>query len=140
LRPLRVPAPVWDQKVPSTQMAPAGVTCGLPSSLTVHNHVVREFIPSAAGADPVSSFSTTPAAPRFRIRLGRSGDGLVFVLLRSLVRGKEGAQFGDFPSARPWLGPRRLIVLEITLLRPRRLDTGQPAAVNACARGPGRTR
>src|SRR5204862_2305386 len=35
LRPLRVPTPVWNQNVPSTQRAPTAVTCGLPSRLTV---------------------------------------------------------------------------------------------------------
>src|SRR2546423_6572021 len=58
LRPLRVPAPVWNQNVPSTQRAPTAVTCGLPSWLTVDSHVVREFGASGAGADPASSFST----------------------------------------------------------------------------------
>ena len=43
LRPFRVPAPVWNQNVPSSQRAPTAVTCGLPSSLTVHSHVVREL-------------------------------------------------------------------------------------------------
>jgi hypothetical protein len=61
LRPLRVPAPVWNQNVPSTHRAPTAVTCGLPSSLTVDSHVVREFSASGAGADLASSFSTTAA-------------------------------------------------------------------------------
>ena len=61
IAPLRVPAPVWNQNVPSTQRAPTAVTCGLPSSLTVASHVVREFAPSGAGVDPASSFSTTAA-------------------------------------------------------------------------------
>jgi hypothetical protein len=61
LRPFRVPAPVWNQNVPSSHKAPTAVTCGLPSSLTVDSHVVREFRASGAGADPVSSFSTTAA-------------------------------------------------------------------------------
>src|ERR1700685_443311 len=58
LRPLRVPAPVWNQNVPSSHRAPTAVTCGLPSSFTVASQVVREFLASAAGADPASSFST----------------------------------------------------------------------------------
>jgi len=41
LRPFRVPDPVWNQKLPSSQSAPTAVTCGLPSSLTVESHVVR---------------------------------------------------------------------------------------------------
>src|SRR5436190_13513654 len=61
LRPLRVPAPVWNQNVPSTQRAPTAVTCGLPSWLTVDSHVVREFAASGRGVDPASSFSTTTA-------------------------------------------------------------------------------
>jgi hypothetical protein len=61
LRALRVPEPVWNQNVPSSQRAPTAVTCGLPSSLTVVSHVVREFAASAAGGAPPSSFSTTPA-------------------------------------------------------------------------------
>src|SRR5438105_12380205 len=61
LRPFRVPAPVWNQNVPSSHMAPTAVTCGLPSSLTVDSQVVRESTASAAGADPASSFSTTAA-------------------------------------------------------------------------------
>src|SRR5256885_16417556 len=52
LRPLRVSAPVWNQNVPSTQMAPTAVTCGLPSSVRVHSQVVREFAPFGAGGDP----------------------------------------------------------------------------------------
>src|SRR5207302_11405781 len=54
LRPLRVPAPVWNQNVPSIQRAPTAVTCGLPSSLTVDSHVVWEFAASGAGTDPAS--------------------------------------------------------------------------------------
>src|SRR5580658_2291489 len=61
LRPFRVPAPVWNQNVPSSHSAPTAVTCGLPSSLTVDSQVVREFAESGAGADPASSFSTTAA-------------------------------------------------------------------------------
>src|SRR5205809_2421827 len=61
LRPLRVPAPVWNQNVPSTQRAPTAVTCGLPSSLTVDSHVVREFGASGRGVDPASSLSATAA-------------------------------------------------------------------------------
>src|SRR3954471_13203826 len=61
LRPLRVPAPVWNQNAPSTQSAPTAVTCGLPSSLMVHNHVVRVFAASGVGAEPASSFATTAA-------------------------------------------------------------------------------
>src|SRR4051812_43209436 len=61
LRPFRVPAPVWNQNAPSTQSAPTAVTCGLPSSFTVHSHVVREFIESGAGADPDSTLSTIVA-------------------------------------------------------------------------------
>src|SRR5215470_1545621 len=61
LRPFRVPAPVWNQKAPSSHRAPTGVTCGLPSSLTVDSQVVREFAASGAGADPAASFSTTGA-------------------------------------------------------------------------------
>src|SRR5919106_3208655 len=61
LRPLRVPAPVWNQNVPSAQRAATAVTCGLPSSLTVASQVVRELCASGAGADPALSFSTTPA-------------------------------------------------------------------------------
>src|SRR6478672_1488228 len=54
----RVPEPVWNQNAPSSQRAPTAVTCGLPSSLTVANHVVREFGASGAGADFASSLST----------------------------------------------------------------------------------
>src|SRR6185369_9980103 len=61
LRALRVPEPVWNQNAPSNHRAPTGVTCALPSSLTVVSHVVRELIASGAGADPASSFSTTLA-------------------------------------------------------------------------------
>src|SRR5712692_8239320 len=61
LRPFRVPAPVWNQKVPSSHRAPTAVTCGLPSSLTVDSQVVREFTASGAGADPEPSFSATAA-------------------------------------------------------------------------------
>jgi hypothetical protein len=43
LRPFRV-SPVWNQNVPSSQRAPTALTCGLPSSLTVASHVVREFV------------------------------------------------------------------------------------------------
>jgi hypothetical protein len=53
--------PSWNVNVPSNQRTPTAVTCRLPSSLTVHSHVVREFAPSGAGADPASSFSTTAA-------------------------------------------------------------------------------
>src|SRR5215510_775867 len=81
LRPLRVPAPVWNQNVPSTQRAPTAVTCGLPSSLTVDSHVVREFAASGRGVDPASSFSATAAqstggspsaSPRFMISTSRT--------------------------------------------------------------------
>src|SRR5215467_3323214 len=61
LRPFRVPAPVWNQNVPSSHRAPTAVTCGLPSWLTVDSQVVREFAASGAGADPASSFSTIAA-------------------------------------------------------------------------------
>src|SRR5260370_11553198 len=61
LRPFRVPAPVWNQNVPSSHRAPTAVTCGLPSSLMVDSQVVREFTASGAGADPASSFSATAA-------------------------------------------------------------------------------
>src|ERR1700743_2229678 len=60
LRPFRVPAPVWNQNVPSSHMAPTGVTWGLPSSLTVVSQVVREFIASGAGADPPPARAPTP--------------------------------------------------------------------------------
>src|SRR3954452_6879914 len=56
LRPFRVPAPVWNQNVPSSHSAPTAVTCGLPSSLTVDSQVVRALCASGAGADPASSF------------------------------------------------------------------------------------
>src|SRR6516164_905135 len=46
LRPFRVPAPVWNQNAPSSHRAPTGVTCGLPSSLTVDSQVVRELCAS----------------------------------------------------------------------------------------------
>jgi hypothetical protein len=46
LRPFRVPAPVWNQNVPSSHRAPTAVTCGLPSSLTVDSQVVREPVPT----------------------------------------------------------------------------------------------
>src|SRR5262249_10981074 len=81
LRPFRVPAPVWNQNVPSTQRAPTAVTCGLPSSLTVDSHVVWEFAASGGGVDPASSFSTTAsqstggspsALPRFMISISRT--------------------------------------------------------------------
>src|SRR6266705_2742482 len=81
LRPLRVPAPVWNQNVPSTQRAPTAVTCGLPSSLTVDSHVVREFAASGRGADPASSFPATTAQstggspsalPRLMISISRT--------------------------------------------------------------------
>src|SRR5258708_7301594 len=42
-------------------MAPTAVTCGLPSSLIVDSHVVRQFSASVAGAGPEASFSTTVA-------------------------------------------------------------------------------
>src|SRR5580693_5749389 len=61
LRPFLVPAPVWNQNVPSSHRAPTAVICGLPSSLTVDSQVVREFTASGAGADPASSFSATAA-------------------------------------------------------------------------------
>src|ERR1700757_4451976 len=61
LRPFRVPAPVWNQNVPSSHSAPTAVTCGLPSSLTVDSQVVREFTASGAGAKPAASFSVTAA-------------------------------------------------------------------------------
>src|SRR5690348_11919762 len=61
LRPFRVPAPVWNQNVPSSHRAPTAVTCGLPSSLTVDSQVVREFAASGAGADPAASFPATAA-------------------------------------------------------------------------------
>src|SRR5438552_8226257 len=81
LRPLRVAAPVWNQKVLSTQRAPTAVTCGLPSSLTVLSHVVREFAPSGAGDDPASSLSTIAAqstggspsaSPRLMVSISRT--------------------------------------------------------------------
>jgi two-component system sensor histidine kinase VanS len=59
LRPFRVPDPVWNQKLPSSQSAPKAVTCGLPSSFTVESHVERALRASRAGGDPVSSFSRT---------------------------------------------------------------------------------
>src|SRR5262249_51676730 len=61
LRPLRVPAPVWNQNVPSSHRAPTAVTCGLPSWLMVDSQVVREFPASGAGADPASSLSVIAA-------------------------------------------------------------------------------
>src|SRR3984957_17381105 len=61
LRPFRVPAPVWNQNVPSSHRAPTAVTCGLPSSLTVASQVVREFSASGAGDDPASSLAATTA-------------------------------------------------------------------------------
>src|SRR4051794_11203316 len=61
LRPFRVPDPVWNQNVSSTQRAPTAVRCGLPSGLTVQSHVVREFTAPGAGADPDSRLSTTAA-------------------------------------------------------------------------------
>src|SRR5205823_8101830 len=61
LRPLRVPEPVWNHNAPSTHMPPTAVTCGLPSSLMVDSHVVREFAASGTGADRASSFSATAA-------------------------------------------------------------------------------
>jgi len=61
LRPFRVPAPVWNQNVPSSHRAPTAVTCGLPSSLTVASQVAREFSASGAGADPAASFPATAA-------------------------------------------------------------------------------
>src|SRR5499426_343159 len=81
LRLLRVLALVWNQNVPSTQRAPTAVTCGLPSSLTVDSHVVREFAASGRGVDPASSFSATAAqstggspsaSPRFMISTSRT--------------------------------------------------------------------
>jgi hypothetical protein len=47
--------------VSSTHTAPTAVTCGLPSSFTVANHVVRAFGASGAGADSAWSFSMTAA-------------------------------------------------------------------------------
>jgi hypothetical protein len=79
--PLRVRAPVWNQNVPSTQRAPTAVTCGLPASLTVDSHVVREFAASGRGVDPASSFSTTAAQstggspsalPRFMVSISQN--------------------------------------------------------------------
>src|SRR5262245_61266806 len=61
LRPVLVPAPVWNQNAPSSHRAPTAVTCGLPSWLTVDSQVVREFAASGAGADPASSFPATAA-------------------------------------------------------------------------------
>src|ERR1700679_3243320 len=61
LRPFRVPVPVWNQNVPSSHSVPTAVTCGLPSSLTVASHVVREFRASGAGADAASSVAATVA-------------------------------------------------------------------------------
>src|SRR5262249_53661326 len=61
LRPFRVPAPVWNQNVPSSQTAPTAVTCGLPSSLTRDSHVVQEFGASDRGVGPASRLSA-PAA------------------------------------------------------------------------------
>src|SRR5690349_23904500 len=60
LRPFRVPAPVWNQNVPSSHRAPTAVTCGLPSWLRVDSQVVRELA-SGAGAAPASSLSATAA-------------------------------------------------------------------------------
>lgn len=59
LRPLRVPAPVWNQDVPSSHTAPTAVTCGLPSSLTV-----QEQAPQAARR-------RLPGPPTPRMPLGR---------------------------------------------------------------------
>src|SRR5690349_21078503 len=59
LRPLRVPAPVWNQYAPSTHTAPTAVTCGLPSLLMVVNQVVRLFGDSGSGCEPASSLATT---------------------------------------------------------------------------------
>src|SRR5207247_9531993 len=59
LRPFRVPDPVWNQNVPSSQRAPTAVTCALPSSLIVASHFVRALCASGAGADPASSFPST---------------------------------------------------------------------------------
>src|SRR5215831_9188351 len=81
LRPLRVPAPVWNQNAPSTQRAPTAVTCGLPSWLTVDSQVVREFAAPGAGASLASSFPATAAQstggspsalPRFMIFIFRT--------------------------------------------------------------------
>src|SRR5215472_2053326 len=81
LRLLRVPAPVWNQNVPSIQRAPTAVTCGLPSSLTVDSHVVREFTASGRGPDRAPSVSTTAAqstggspsaSPRLMISISRT--------------------------------------------------------------------
>src|SRR5207249_6928074 len=52
LRPLRVPAPVWNQKVPSSHRAPTAVTCGLPSSLTVGRRGGPEAGVAGPGAAP----------------------------------------------------------------------------------------
>src|SRR5690348_3861290 len=61
LRPLRVPAPVWNQNVPSSHTAPTAVTCGLPSSLTVDSQVVRALCAAGAGPGPASSFPAIAA-------------------------------------------------------------------------------
>src|SRR4051812_2455573 len=77
LRAFRVRAPVWNQNVSSSHRAPTGVTCGLPSSLTVDSQVVREFIASGAGADPAASFATT-AAQRSPVELLQE-EGVAFI-------------------------------------------------------------
>ena len=66
LRPFRVPAPVWNQNVPSSHRAPTAVTCGLPSSLTVDSQVVREF--TVRGRD-TSGPTTDEAMTRSEERL-----------------------------------------------------------------------
>src|ERR1700752_4911158 len=58
LRPFRVPAPVWNQNVPSSHSAPTAVTCGLPSSFTVDSQVGREVSAPGAGPEPAPSFAT----------------------------------------------------------------------------------
>src|ERR1700685_2667127 len=79
LRPFRVSVPVWNQNASSSHSAPTAVTCGLPSSLPVPSHVVREFRASGAGADPASSVAATvaqftggspSALPRLAISIG----------------------------------------------------------------------
>src|ERR1022692_1286925 len=95
LRPLRVPAPVWNQNVPSTQRAPTAVTCGLLSSLMVDSHVVREFAASGDGVDPASSFPATTAQstggspsalPRLMISIYRTYLAVLPQLVQSATR------------------------------------------------------
>src|SRR3954452_7745065 len=58
LRCFFVPAPVWNQNVPSSQSAPTAVTCGLPSSFSVVSHVVLALLASGAGGEPSAIRST----------------------------------------------------------------------------------